>query len=144
LGKRAFSFLIKLLVLFLLPIAVFSAKRQLAPGEAENLVRHWFTSQGYDTNPSRFILDRDPDQAAFPEFYFYSANAHYDEQSESAPSLGHFAVNRQTADLWDWELCKKLQDPELRSIQTLLRRKLGLSKKEYQKLSKVAPCSGTP
>jgi hypothetical protein len=116
-----------------------STEKEIAPEDAQSLVKKWLTSQGYDTGSSRFILEPDPEHSGFPEFYFFSAAY---EQEQSVPTLGHFAVNRKSTDLWDWELCKRLRAPAVRSVQRSLRKKLGLSKQDYRRVSKDAPCSG--
>jgi len=114
-------------------------ERPVTAQEAKSLVVAWLASQGVDTRSPRFLLDIDPEQRAFPDFYFLSAAY---EQSESVPSLGHFAVNRGNAELWDWELCKRLHSAGVISLQKSLRKKIKLSAQEYERLSKVAPCSG--
>lgn len=112
---------------------------QITREEGANLVKKWLTGAGYHTRSNHFILDSDPDRSNFPEFYFFSASY---EQEQSAPTLGHFAVNRRSADLWDWESCKKLSNSTLRTTQRSLRSKMGLAERDYRKVSRVAPCSG--
>src|SRR5258708_10095964 len=112
---------------------------QITSEEARDLVREWLTDEGYPTRTQRFILDSDRERADFPGFYFLSASY---EQEQSAPTLGHFAVNRRSADLWDWELCKKLSSSSLRVSQKRLRKEMGLSERDYRKVSRTAPCSG--
>ena len=89
--------------LFLLSPSVsgqlIGSRRQVSQREAGDLVKTWLTSQGYDTNSRRFILEPDPDHSGLPDFYFFSPAY---EQSQSVPTLGHFAVNRKTGDAWDW------------------------------------------
>lgn len=113
--------------------------QQITREQAESLVKKWLTGAGYPTRSQRFILDADPDRADFPTFYFFSASY---VQEQSAPTLGHFAINRRTAELWDWELCKKLSTPSLRVSQSSLRKKIGLTDEVFHELSKSAPCSG--
>jgi len=117
---------------------VHCGKSEIARPEALGLVMKWLADTGYETKSPKFQLATDPDQADFPDFYFFSANYAVDH---SAPTLGHFAVNRRTADLWDWEVCKRLQSPLIKAAQESLRRKIGLSRKDYQTLSKIAPCT---
>ena len=106
--------------------------------DAMSLVRAWLTSEGYPTRSQHFILEADPDRADFPAFYFFTASF---EQEQSVPTIGHFAVNRRTANLWDWELCKKLSKSSLRAKQAVLRKKARVSERDYQKSSQAAPCS---
>ncbi len=115
------------------------APGQLTREEAANLVKQWLTTGGYPTGSPRFTLDSDIDRTDFPVFYFFSASY---EQGQSVPTLGHFAVNQRTADLWDWELCKRLSTPSLRTSQKLLRSKMRLPTREFRESSKAAPCSG--
>jgi hypothetical protein len=125
-------------VLQLFAVQAISAPNEITREEAKNVVKIWLTGQGYDTHSLRFVLDKDPDQTSFPDFFFFSAAY---EQEQSVPTLGHFAVGRKSADLWDWELCKRLQAPAVRSIQESLRKRIGLSRRDYRELSKIAPCS---
>ena len=120
-------------------VQLLGNERELQRKEAGELVKIWLTSQRFDTGSPRFALEPDPDHPTFPDFYFFSPVY---EQSESAPTLGHFAVNRKTGDVWDWELCQRLQSGALRAAQKSLRKKLGLSEQKYNKFSKLAPCSG--
>jgi len=131
--------LVFLAALLLLPVQAVDAEREIVRAEAKHLVKIWLASQGYDTRSWRFVLDADPDQNEFPSFYFFSANF---VQEQSAPTLGHFAVNRRSADLWDWELCRRIQEPAIQSTQKSLRKKLRLTDRDYRSLSKIAPCSG--
>jgi len=131
--------LVLLVVLAMFSSEAISAETEIARGEAKNLVKTWLAAQGYDTRSSRFVLESDPDRTDFSGFFFFSANY---QQEQSAPSLGHFAVNRKTADLWDWELCRRLQTPAVQSVQKSLRKRLGLTPQDYSDLSKMAPCSG--
>jgi len=118
---------------------LIGSQRQVSQKEAGDLVKTWLASQGYDTKSQRFILEPDPDHPGFPDFYFFSPAY---EQSQSVPTLGHFAVNRNTGEVWDWELCQRMQSVALGAAQKSLRKKLGLSDQQYGKLSKLAPCSG--
>src|SRR5690242_13882944 len=85
----------------LLAVQADNAQDEIPRDEAKNVVRILLAGQGHDTHSSRFVLDNDPDQIKFPDFFFFSAAY---EQEQSAPTLGHFAVGRKSADLWDWEL----------------------------------------
>lgn len=114
--------------------------RQITPDQAGDLVREWLSKEGYPTQSKRFMLYRDPDRSSFPEFYFFSASY---EQEQSVPTLGHFAVSKKTADVWDWELCKRLSNPRLRATQKELRERIGVSDSAYRKMSRTAPCSGS-
>jgi hypothetical protein len=121
------------------PLLATERHEQVTREEAANLVRVLLASERYETRSPKFGLETDPDQADFPEFYFFSA---YYVQDHSAPTLGHFAVNRGNADLWDRELCKKLKASKLRAEQRSLREKLGLSERDLRRKSEIAPCSG--
>ena len=126
---------------FLAGVPLYSTDqaKDVSRNDAANLVKKWLNNQGYRTHSPRFAFSDDPDQANFPTFYFFSANY---AQDHSAPTLGHFAVNRNTADLWDVELCKKLSTSALRTAQRFLRNRIHLSERDYRKLSRLAPCSG--
>jgi len=115
---------------------LIDSQRQVSQKEAGDLVKTWLTSQGYDTKSRRFFLEPDPDHPGFPDFYFLSPAY---EQDQSIPTLGHFAVNRNTGEVWDWELCHLLHSRALRRTQKSLRRRLGLSDQQFSKPSKLAP-----
>lgn len=117
---------------------VHSAERaaKLSRVEAEELVRIWLASKGYDPSSKDFFVDSDPDQKDAPDFYYVSA---YQVAEQSVPTLGHFAINRFSADVWDWVGCKKLSSPRLRAKQQHLRQQHGIVFASHS--SSARPCT---
>jgi hypothetical protein len=112
---------------------------EIARTDGRELVVRWLAHLGYPTRSPHFLLDEDPDLKYFPDFYFFSAAF---EQDQTAPSIGHFAVNRVNADLWDPMSCKKLHSRIIGATQRALRKQIGLSSERAARAAKMAPCTG--
>jgi hypothetical protein len=108
--------------------------------EARNLVLKALEAETSFVRLPKFGLDYYTDPY-FPGFHFFEATWDNPHQPPASVVLGHYAVNRRTADVWDVGLCKTLDPPVVRTRQKALRREMSLSEHEYRKLSPVAPCS---
>jgi hypothetical protein len=59
------------------------------------------------------------------------------------PLIGHFAVDPSTGDVWDAIVCREYTSQPLRKLQQTIRKRIGLTAEEYQKLKKPGPmCPG--
>ena len=134
---------IALALLLLGVLGVMSPKppKEITRAEAQRLLLRALE----ENHPSwvhlaKFGLDyyRDP---YFPGFFFFEADW---DNPKGSVVLGHYAVNPKTADLWEAIGCHRLAPGAIKPLQKALRRKLGLSEKEYRRLSKEAPCSPDP
>jgi hypothetical protein len=54
--------------------------------------------------------------------------------------IGHYAVHRATGNVWELIACKRLDARELRTLQSLLRKRIGLRADELKRLNDVSPC----
>lgn len=116
--------------------------RMITHAEARTLVLKALQAQGTPTKSPKFDLeDNTGAPKYYPGFYFFDA---YFNNPLVLTAIGHYAVNRRTADLWEWIGCHRLGPPAIKRLQKALRRKINLSAAEYRKLSKEAPCSPNP
>lgn len=55
----------------------------------------------------------------------------------------YYAVDRQTGDVWNSVICQRMATPLLKRLQAQLRKRIGLTDTEYQKLKREGPlCEG--
>ena len=137
--NEALSFKRKVLVLLLLLLVSASAVAQQKAGtprkitiaEAKELVTKAVeSSRG---KRGGFFFDYNPE--ASYEFEVRSAKP----SPVSYPLIGHFAVDPNTADVWDAVVCKEYQSESLRKLQQTIRKRIGLTEEEYQKIRKPGP-----
>jgi hypothetical protein len=77
--------------------------------------------------------------AQHPErFYLFEVTA--ETPGDASPVLGHFAVNKDTGDVWDAVACTKYASPEITQFQHQRRTHAGLSEKTFRRMSAQAPC----
>ena len=106
--------------------------------QARELVLKVLEAQGTPIRSPKFDLEDSPaNEKYFPGFY--SFDAYFDTASRLA-TIGHYDVNRRTADVWEGIGCHRLNPPAIRPLQKLLREEVGLSEQGYRKLSTAAPC----
>lgn len=110
-----------------------SASKSVAPDDARRLVRAALPQWALKTGPvyvDPYPVDSDPD------FYFFLA---YRSNPGGSGTVGHFAVHRITGDVWDGAVCEEHKTVALAKLQVSIRRKLGLSDSQYQKLRRKGP-----
>lgn len=113
--------------------------KEITREQARQLVLMALKAQGTPTKSPKFDLENGRDELDFPEFYNFEA--YFDTKTHLA-TIGFYAVGRKTADIWESVGCHRLDSPAIRRLQRSLRKKIGLTEQEYQKLTSVAPCSG--
>jgi hypothetical protein len=107
--------------------------------EARQLVLRVLEAQRTPTKSPKFdIEDNTGNERYIPGFYSFIA---YFDMPARLATVGSYAVNRKTADVWEDIGCRRLGPPAIKPAQRALRMKMGLSDKEYRKLSVTAPCS---
>jgi hypothetical protein len=72
----------------------------------------------------------------FPDFYFFEGL--WDNPDGSAVS-GHYAVDKKTGDVWNGVVCRQFVSRSLRKAQHALRKSIGLSEQEYQRIKRPGP-----
>jgi hypothetical protein len=72
----------------------------------------------------------------FPDFYFFEGQ--WDNPDGSVVG-GHYAVDKKTGDVWDAAVCWEFVSKSLRKAQRTVRKSIGLSEQQYQKLKKPGP-----
>jgi hypothetical protein len=110
-----------------------SARRPITVNEASELVRALLKPDGWTKLPG-FVLYQALFDAEFQDFYFIHA-----EWGKPPVAIGHYAVERSTGEVWDWVRCGEFDSPSLHDAQEALRKRIGLSDGEYQKIRKRGP-----
>lgn len=105
-------------------------------GEASGLVEALLKPDGW-TKLRGFVLYQALFDAEFQDFYFI--HAEWDSRKGKATAIGHYAVERTTGDVWDWVICGQFNSPSLSAAQQALRKRIGLTEAEYQKIRKPGP-----
>ena len=110
-----------------------AARRPITVSEASELVRALLKPDGW-TKLRGFVLYQALFDAEFQDFYFIHA-----EWGKPPVAIGHFAVERNTGEVWDWVKCGQFTSPSLSEAQQALRNRIGLADTEYQKIRKPGP-----
>jgi hypothetical protein len=108
-------------------------RRAITVPEASELVRALLKPDGW-TKLRGFVLYQALFDAEFQDFYFIHA-----EWGKPPVAIGHYAVERSTGDVWDWVKCGRFTSPSLAAAQQLLRKRIGLTDAEYQRIHKSGP-----
>jgi len=110
-----------------------AAQRPITMNEAQELVRALLKPDGW-TKLRGFVLYQALFDAEFQDFYFIHA-----EWGKPPVAIGHYAVERSTGEVWDWVRCGEFNSPPLHEAQQALRKRIGLSDSDYQKVRKPGP-----
>jgi hypothetical protein len=111
--------------------------RLLTQEECRQLVLRALEDKGVNTQNPTLELTDDPYDPALPDFY--NLEAHDVDVNGNYASLGSFAVDSRTADLWYSVVCWELKSPGLRRLQEVIRRRIGLTEGGYRKLRRPGP-----
>jgi hypothetical protein len=111
-------------------------RRTITVAEASELVRALLKPDGW-TKLRGFVLYQALFEGEFRDFYFIHAERN--NPSGGAVAIGHYAVERTTGEVWDWVKCGRFTSPSLAGAQQALRRRIGLTDSEYQKIRKPGP-----
>ena len=77
-------------------------------------------------------------------FHFFQAeegvaSADVEDPTLGVLQVGYYAVDRNTADIWDAGFCQEISSRSLAQTQAVIRRLIGLTDIEYRKLRKPGP-----
>jgi len=111
-------------------------RRNITVAEASGLVDALLKPDGW-TKLKGFVLYQALFDAEFQDFYFI--HAEWDSPSVRSAAIGHYAVERTTGDVWDWVVCGQFSSPSLIAAQQALRKRIGLTEEEYEKIRKPGP-----
>ena len=113
-------------------------RRPLSPTECRGLVAV-LLADGWMKLPGFAIKDSPEDSQTDPFApRFCVVHATYNNPGGGS-TIGHYAIDLQTGDVWDWVGCARFTSPSLSKAQTALRQEIGLSSEEYRRISKNAP-----
>lgn len=87
----------------------------------------------------RWELQTSPqlNQANFFVFYVYDVGA----ASSSSPTIGYFAVNKHTAEVWDMGVAGYVKNPDLLGVQQILRKGHCIADMEIKRYTSERPDS---
>lgn len=127
-------------MLFGCGISLSATPRAITEAEAKELIYAMLKADGY-TSLRGFALraydgTRAFERLSFPDFIFVDAT--YDNP-EGGSSIGHYAVDKATADLWDWVSCGRYNSASLLKAQQTLRIRIGVYDGVYRRLRKLGP-----
>jgi hypothetical protein len=122
-----------LIAALLCPTGQSAPRRTITVSEAQELVRALLKPDGW-TKLSGFVLYQALFDAEFQDFYFIHA-----ESGKPPVAIGHYAVERTTGEVWDWVKCGRFNSPSLNAAQQALRKRIGLTDEEYQRIRKPGP-----
>ncbi len=111
------------------------AERKITAKEASELVDTMLRSDGWNKLPG-FVITVSDIRAEFANFYEVSAR--YDNPVGSG-TVGNFAVERATGEVWSFPVCGYYSSQVLRKAQQALRQRISLTDSEYRNLRKPGP-----
>jgi hypothetical protein len=127
---------ITVLLILALQLPASDELKTITRNQARDLLLQVLQKQGYPIRASNFELDDENDKY-FPHFYTFHS---YSNSKARLVSTGVFAVNKRTVDVWDELLCHKIDLPEIRPLQSKLRKQTEITDIEYASLTKEVPC----
>jgi hypothetical protein len=80
-------------------------------------------------------IDGYPDRYS-PDYYFFLVTV---DNPGGSGTVGHFAVDPKTGDVWDGVVCEEYKTPTLTKLQFSIRKRLGLSDSVYRGLKRPGP-----
>ena len=79
----------------------------------------------------------------YKQFHFFMAILGTSGGEVGVLQVRYYAVDRQTADVWNSVICQRITSPSLRKLQAALRKSVGLTDIEYRKIKRQGPlCEG--
>jgi hypothetical protein len=113
-------------------------RRSLSPAEFRGLVRA-LLADGWTKLPGFAIKDYPEESKRVP----YAPNSCVVHATRNNPgggsTIGHYAIDLETGDVWDWVGCARFASPSLSKAQAALRQEIGLGGEEHRRKSKNAP-----
>ena len=132
-GRRTSG--LALVWLMLAPISPHAAaQRHLSPAEANALVIKALEPAGIK-GLRGFSVEQSAG-ARSDKFYVFEAT--WDNPGGSVV-FGAYAVDRVTGDVWDAVVCREFTSEALGKIQRAIRKRIGLSDKDYARLKRLGP-----
>lgn len=114
--------------------ATTSAK-SITRDEAASLVRTFLRSKGYDTKAAPLDIE-DSANGLHSDFYLFAI---YVDTPQRLVSIGHYGVNRQSGDIWEQVMCKRVTSKSIASRQRQIRQSSGLSEAVLAQLRDAKP-----
>lgn len=110
-----------------------STRRSITPREAHDIVNmllraNWGKVPGYN-------IDAYADPAGGS---FYLVSATFDNPG-GGNTIGHFAVDKETGDVWDLARCGRFTSPSVAGFQKTIRARIGLADREYRRVKRYGP-----
>lgn len=124
-----------LAIILALATAAQSKVRSITESQARELVLTLLQSGGYNTSTGNFELDELHDPS-FPDLILFEARVNNLERFDAA---GEYVVDPRTADVQEMNTCVSPTAPIVVKFQAQLRKSIGLSISEYQKIKKRRP-----
>ncbi len=112
--------------------------KEITQDQARHLVLDFLKAETKFTRLPKFGLD-DYSDPYFPDFFFFEATWDNPHQPPASVVLGDYAVDRRTGDLWYGTVCWELKSAHLKRLQQAIRKRIGITEKEYRKLRRRGP-----
>ena len=94
--------------------------------EARSLVIAALQDRKFDINSPKLYIEKENDPY-FPKFYHFGV---YFDMPDRLATIEFFAVDPETADMWEKGLCKRVKTKKVQEIQKILRLRHKLGKKQ--------------
>jgi hypothetical protein len=133
-----------LMLLWSLPIFAASAPptRPVGLDEARELAYAASPPTKDDKNRLRKPWVEDVGKEPDPRVDFYFFCVHWDLPDDPVDVVNWLAVDVQTGDVWDGDVCREYKSAALTQLKRTIRKRIGLSQQEYWKLKRVGPMCG--
>ena len=125
------------LAVSLLPVLACAEPKFVSEQDARRLVRAALPTWALKAGP---VYIRPWKSSPNADFFFFTADR---DNPGGSGTVGHFAVERTTGDVWDGVVCQEYKVEGLARLQVLIRKKLGLTETTYKNLKRQGPyCDG--
>ena len=116
---------------------VQTAARNITLEEARSLALIALSPEGAKPRELGLNISKDRD---FPAFYFFDGQ--FDSKEHETAVTAHYAVDRETGDVWSAVVCKEYKTTRLRDLQFAVRKQIGVSPEQYRRLRRPGPVCG--
>jgi hypothetical protein len=122
---------------------VANVTRMISAKQAEDLLRTYLRSKGYDTKnaPLDIELAQDSGKGSYSDFYLYGV---YVDTPRRLVTIGSYGVNRITGDIWERIECTRINSKVVAGLQKEILESSGLTAIQLKQLRSANPCFDDP
>jgi hypothetical protein len=110
------------------------AQRPIFVAESHELILALLKPDGWTRRSGFTLFDEN-----IPRYSGYYTITAIGDNPGGGNTIGHFAIDRATGDVWEWVICGSYNSLPLEKAQETLRRRIGLDRTEYKRIRQNPP-----